>query len=185
MSILQKGTTNGVITDINGNYTLEIKGTASTTLSFSYIGMQSQQHEVNARTGTLNVRLVSDAALIDEVVVVAYGTRKKGTIAGAVATVKAEKMENVPAAGFDQSLQGQTPGLSVISNSGEPSKAAVFQIRGTNSINSGTAPLFILDGVPISSADFNTISPEDIESISVLKDASSTSIYGALSLIHI
>ena len=125
VSILQKGTTNGVITDINGNYTLEIKGTASTTLSFSYIGMQSQQHEVNARTGTLNVRLVSDAALIDEVVVVAYGTRKKGTIAGAVATVKAEKMENVPAAGFDQSLQGQTPGLSVISNSGEPSKAAV------------------------------------------------------------
>ena len=179
VSILQKGTTNGVITDINGNYTLEIKGTASTTLSFSYIGMQSQQHEVNARTGTLNVRLVSDAALIDEVVVVAYGTRKKGTIAGAVATVKAEKMENVPAAGFDQSLQGQTPGLSVISNSGEPSKAAVFQIRGTNSINSGTAPLFILDGVPISSADFNTISPGDIESISVLKDASSTSIYGA------
>ena len=85
----------------------------------------------------------------------------------------------MPAAGFDQSLQGQTPGLSVISNSGEPSKAAVFQIRGTNSINSGTSPLFILDGVPISSADFNTISPGDIESISVLKDASSTSIYGA------
>mgnify|MGYP000781076780 CR=1 FL=1 len=161
--VVEGSTSNGVITDINGNYTLEIKGTASTTLSFSYIGMQSQQHEVNARTGTLNVRLVSDAALIDEVVVVAYGTRKKGTIAGAVATVKAEKMENVPAAGFDQSLQGQTPGLSVISNSGEPSKAAVFQIRGTNSINSGTAPLFILDGVPISSADFNTISPGDIE----------------------
>ena len=179
VSILEKGTTNGVITDIDGNYTLEIKGTASATLLFSYIGMQSQAHEVSAKTGTLNVRLVSDAALIDEVVVVAYGTRKKGTIAGAVSTVKAEKLENVPAAGFDQSLQGQTPGLSVISSSGEPSKAAVFQIRGTNSINSGTSPLFILDGVPISSADFNTISPGDIESISVLKDASSTSIYGA------
>ena len=179
VTILEKGTTNGVITDIDGNYTLEIKGTASATLLFSYIGMQSQAHEVSAKTGTLNVRLVSDAALIDEVVVVAYGTRKKGTIAGAVSTVKAEKLENVPAAGFDQSLQGQTPGLSVISNSGEPSKAAVFQIRGTNSINSGTSPLFILDGVPISSADFNTISPGDIESISVLKDASSTSIYGA------
>lgn len=76
-------------------------------------------------------------------------------------------------------MQGQTPGLSVISNSGEPSKAAVFQIRGTNSINSGTSPLFILDGVPIASSDFNAISPGDIESISVLKDASSTSIYGA------
>lgn len=179
VSISEKGTSNGVITDIDGNYTLEIKGTGSATLLFSYIGMQSQQHEVNARTGTLNVRLVSDAALIDEVVVVAYGTRKKGTIAGAVSTVKAEKMENVPTAGFDQSLQGQTPGLTVISSSGEPSKAAVFQIRGTNSINSGTSPLFILDGMPISSSDFNTISPGDIESISVLKDASSTSIYGA------
>lgn len=179
VSVQEKGTTNGVITDIDGNYTLEIKGTASATLLFSYVGMQSQQHVVNARTGTLNIRLVSDAALIDEVVVVAYGTRKKGTIAGAVSTVKAEKMENVPAAGFDQSLQGQTPGLTVISNSGEPSKSAVFQLRGTNSINSGTSPLFILDGVPISSADFNTISPGDIESISVLKDASSTSIYGA------
>ena len=179
VSILQEGTTNGVVTDIDGNYSLEIKGTAKATLLFSYIGMQSQKHAVNAQTGTLNVHLVPDAELIDEVVVVAYGTRKKGTIAGSVGTVRSEKMENVPAAGFDQALQGQTPGLSVISNSGEPSKAAVFQIRGTNSINSGTSPLFILDGVPISSSDFNTISPGDIESISVLKDASSTSIYGA------
>ena len=102
VSVLEKGTTNGVITDIDGNYTLEIKGTASVTLLFSYVGMQSQQHVVNANTGTLNIRLLSDAALIDEVVVVAYGTRKKGTIVGAVSTVKAEKMENVPAAGFDQ-----------------------------------------------------------------------------------
>ena len=93
--------------------------------------------------------------------------------------MKNDKLENVPAPSFDQALQGQTTGLSVISNSGEPSKAATFQIRGTNSINSGTSPLFILDGVPISSSDFNTISPSDIESISVLKDASSTSIYGA------
>lgn len=116
---------------------------------------------------------------MDDVVVVAYGVRKKGTIAGSVSTVKNDKLENVPAPSFDQALQGQTTGLSVISNSGEPSKAATFQIRGTNSINSGTAPLFILDGVPISSSDFNTISPSDIESISVLKDASSTSIYGA------
>ena len=162
VSILQEGSTNGVVTDVDGNYSLEIKGTARATLLFSYIGMQSQKHEVSAKTGTLNVRLAPDAALIDEVVVVAYGVRKKGTIAGSVSTVKSEKMENVPAAGFDQALQGQTPGLSVISNSGEPSKAAVFQIRGTNSINSGTSPLFILDGVPISSSDFNTISPGDI-----------------------
>ena len=179
VAVMQEGTTNGVTTDFDGNYVMELKGTASTTLVFSYVGMKTQKHVVNAQTKVLNVVLTSDTELMDEVVVVAYGVRKKGTIAGSVSTVKAEKMENVPAAGFDQALQGQTPGLTVLSNSGEPSKAATFQIRGTNSINSGTSPLFILDGVPISSSDFNTISPSDIESISVLKDASSTSIYGA------
>ena len=149
------------------------------TLVFTYVGMKSQKHSVDASTAVLNVVMHADAEMMEEVVVVAYGVRKKGTIAGSVSTVKADKVENVPAAGFDQALQGQTPGLTVLSNSGEPSKAATFQIRGTNSINSGTAPLFILDGVPISSSDFNTISPSDIESVSVLKDASSTSIYGA------
>lgn len=178
VSILQKGTTNGVVTDIDGNYELQIQG-GEATLVFSYIGLQTEELKVNARTGVLNVAMEDDSHLMDDVVVVAYGVRKKGTIAGSVSTVKNDKLENVPAPSFDQALQGQTTGLSVISNSGEPSKAATFQIRGTNSINSGTAPLFILDGVPISSSDFNTISPSDIESISVLKDASSTSIYGA------
>lgn len=178
VSILQKGTTNGVVTDIDGNYELQIQG-GEATLVFSYIGLQTQELKVNARTGVLNVAMEDDSHLMDDVVVVAYGVRKKGTIAGSVSTVKNDKLENVPAPSFDQALQGQTTGLSVISNSGEPSKAATFQIRGTNSINSGTSPLFILDGVPISSSDFNTISPSDIESISVLKDASSTSIYGA------
>ena len=177
VSVLEKGTTNGVITDMNGNYSITVTKSPA-ILQFSYIGMKTMEKQVSAAT-RIDLKMESDAQIVEEVVVVAYGTRKKGTIAGAVSTVKAEKMENVPAAGFDQSLQGQTPGLTVISNSGEPSKAAVFQLRGTNSINSGTSPLFILDGVPISSADFNTISPGDIESISVLKDASSTSIYGA------
>ena len=169
---------NGAITDFDGNYTIELKGQTA-TLSFTYLGMKEQQHKVTAKTKRLNVEMLPDAQLMEEVVVVAYGVRKKGTIAGSVGTVKADKIAEVPAAGFDQALQGQTAGLTVLSNSGEPSKAATFQIRGTNSINSGTAPLFILDGVPISSADFNTISPSDIESVSVLKDASSTSIYGA------
>ena len=177
VSVLEKGTTNGVITDMNGNYSITVTKSPA-ILQFSYIGMKTMEKQVSAAT-RIDLKMESDAQMVEEVVVVAYGTRKKGTIAGAVSTVKAEKMENVPAAGFDQSLQGQTPGLTVISNSGEPSKAAVFQLRGTNSINSGTSLLFILDGVPISSADFNTISPGDIESISVLKDASSTSIYGA------
>ena len=170
--------TSGVTTDFDGNYSIELSGKEA-TLSFTYLGMQEQQHKVTAKTGKLDVEMLSDAQLMDEVVVVAYGVRKKGTIAGSVSTVKADKIAEIPAAGFDQALQGQSPGLMVLSNSGEPSKAATFQIRGTNSINSGTAPLFILDGVPISSSDFNTISPNDIESVSVLKDASSTSIYGA------
>ena len=179
VTVKQEGTGNGVVTDIDGNYSIEIKGATEGKLTFSYIGMAPQTHSVNTQTKTLNITLQPDSKMIDEVVVVAYGVRKKGTIAGSVSTVKSEKIENVPAASFDQALQGQSTGLQVISSSGEPSKAATFQIRGTNSINSGKSPLFILDGVPISSSDFNTLSPNDIESISVLKDASSTSIYGA------
>ena len=179
VTIKQEGTSNGVVTDIDGNYIIEIKGASKATLAYSYVGCLTQKHVVKEQTNTLNITLAPDSKMMDEVVVVAYGVRKKGTIAGSVSAVKAEKIENVPAASFDQALQGQSTGLQVIASSGEPSKAATFQIRGTNSINSGKAPLFILDGVPISSSDFNTLSPNDIESISVLKDASSTSIYGA------
>ena len=184
VSVVEKGTANGVITDIDGNYSITVSKSPA-TLQYSYVGMKTVEKLFTAAT-RYNVIMEPNTEMVDEVVVVAYGVRKKGTIAGSVSTVKAEKMENVPAAGFDQALQGQTPGLSVISNSGEPSKAAVFQIRGTNSINSGTSPLFILDGVPIASSDFNAISPGDIESISVLKDASSTSIYGAraINILH-
>ena len=177
VSVLEKGTTNGVITDMNGNYSITVTKSPA-ILQFSYIGMKTMEKQVSAAT-RMNLKMESDAQMVEEVVVVAYGVRKKGTIAGSVSTVKAEKMEDVPAPSFDQALQGQAPGLMVLSESGEPSKAATFRIRGTNSINSGKDPLFILDGVAISSSDFNTISPNDIESISVLKDASSTSIYGA------
>ena len=177
VSVLEKGTTNGVITDINGNYSITVTKSPA-TLQFSYVGMKTIDKQVTAST-RINLTMENDAQMVEEVVVVAYGVRKKGTIAGSVSTVKAEKMEDVPAPSFDQALQGQAPGLMVLSDSGEPSKAATFRIRGTNSINSGKDPLFILDGVAISSSDFNTISPNDIESISVLKDASSTSIYGA------
>ena len=173
------GPTSGVTTNVEGTYTITVA--QGTTLSYQYLGYQTVEWTVpdGVTEITHDVALEAAQFVADEIVVVAYGVRKKGTIAGSVSTVKAEKLEAVPAAGFDQALQGQSPGLMVLSNSGEPSKAATFQIRGTNSINSGTSPLFILDGVPISSSDFNAISPSDIESISVLKDASSSSIYGA------
>lgn len=117
--------------------------------------------------------------MVDEVVVVAYGVRKKGTTTGSMSVVKDKIMEAVPTPSFDQALQGQASGLQVLSSSGEPGAVANFKIRGINSINAGTEPLFILDGVAVSSEDFSAINPSDIESVSVLKDASSTSIYGA------
>ncbi len=179
VGIMQEGSFNGVATDIDGNYIIEVKDSKQATLVFKYMGMKTQKHVVTAETRILNVSLESEIKEINDVVIVGYGVRKKGTIAGSVATVGADDIENVPTAGFDQALQGKTPGMTVLSNSGEPSKPAVFQIRGMNSINSGTSPLFILDGVPITASDFNTISPADIESVTLLKDASSTSIYGA------
>lgn len=169
----------GVTTQIDGTYTIEAE--AGTVLTFQYIGYQTQTWNVptNVAEAQCNIALQADAQVVDDVVVIAYGTRKKGTVTGSVSTVKAAQVEKTPTAAFDQALQGQVAGLSVLSNTGEPSASAVMTIRGTNSINSGTAPLYILDGVPIAASDFNTINPADIESISVLKDASSTSIYGA------
>jgi TonB-linked SusC/RagA family outer membrane protein len=177
--MVSAGTSSSVLTGVDGSYT--IAATVGTQLSYQFFGYEDQAFIVpeGATAVNHNVELVSDVQLLDDVVVVAYGVRKKGTIAGSVTTVKSDKIENTPTASFDQALQGQTPGLTVISNSGEPSDPASFAIRGTNSINSGTSPLFILDGLPIASADFAAISPADIESITVLKDASATSIYGA------
>ena len=173
------GPTEGVSTRTDGSYTITVA--AGTKLSFQYVGYKPAEYTVPAGQAkvTFDLAMESDSQTLDDVVVIAYGVRKKGTIAGSVSTVKAEKIESTPAAAFDQALQGQVPGLTVLSNTGEPSAAAAMSIRGTNSINSGTSPLYILDGTAISSSDFNAINPADIESISVLKDASSTSIYGA------
>ena len=179
VAVVEMETMRGVTTMTDGTYTIE--ATEGNTLSFSFLGYEEVLCKVPAGERTFKFDLVMkpETEAIDDVVVIAYGVRKKGTITGSVSTVKMEKIEKTPTAAFDQALQGQVPGLSVMSNTGEPSAAAVMTIRGTNSINSGTAPLYILDGVPIASNDFNTINPADIESISVLKDASSTSIYGA------
>ncbi len=171
--------TDGVITDLDGFYTIETK--AGVTLTFQCTGFADVTYTVpsGSPSVTFDVEMENDSELLDETVVVAYGVRKKGTITGSVSTVKADAIADTPTAAFDQALQGQVPGLTVISASGEPSASATMQIRGTNSINSGTAPLYILDGVAISAGDFNSISPADIESLTVLRDASSTSIYGA------
>ncbi|MGN1046850.1 MAG: SusC/RagA family TonB-linked outer membrane protein [Candidatus Cryptobacteroides sp.] len=168
----------GVVTSLDGDYTIEVA--PGTELVFSSIGFLDEKVTVpQAETFRFDVAMKTESMKLDDVVVIAYGVRKKGTVAGSVSTVKSEKLESTPTAAFDQALQGQVAGLTVLSNTGEPSASATMTIRGTNSINSGTAPLYILDGVAISASDFNTINPADIESMSVLKDASSTSIYGA------
>ena len=172
------GAGNGVVTSLDGDYQIDVA--PGTELTFSSIGFLDAKVVVpQAATFTHNVQMQPESMKLDDVVVIAYGVRKKGTVAGSVSTVKSEKLENTPTAAFDQALQGQVAGLTVLSSTGEPSSSATMTIRGTNSINSGTAPLYILDGVAISASDFNTINPADIESMSVLKDASSTSIYGA------
>ena len=168
----------GVSADFDGNYSIEVA--PGTELTFTSIGFVDAKVTVpQGETFVYDVVLQVESMVLEDAVVIAYGVRKKGTIAGSVSTGKSDKLESVPTAAFDQALQGQVSGLTVLANSGEPSASASITIRGTNSINSGTAPLYILDGVAISASDFNTINPADIESMSVLKDASSTSIYGA------
>ncbi|MEG0993669.1 MAG: TonB-dependent receptor [Bacteroidales bacterium] len=176
VNVVVKGTTQGTVADWDGNFTIDApKGSV---LVFSYIGFIPKEVVVSNQT-TMNIVLEEDTQKLDEVVVVAYGVRKKGTVSGSVGVIKSDALENAPVASFDQALQGKATGLEVLANSGEPSAPATFKIRGVNSINAGTTPLFILDGIAVSANDFSAINPNDIENISVLKDASSTSIYGA------
>ncbi len=169
----------GVSTSVDGDY--EIEAEPGTKLVYSSIGFTDEEFVVPAGSQEVrhDVTMQVESTRLDDVVVIAYGVRKKGTITGSVATGKSETIESTPTPAFDQAMQGQVPGLMVLSNTGEPSASATMTIRGTNSINSGTAPLYILDGAAISASDFNTINPSDIESLTVLRDASSTSIYGA------
>ncbi len=169
----------GVSTSIDGDYSIDVA--PGTKLVFSSIGFLDEEYTVAQGSPEIrhDVVMQTESMRLDDVVVIAYGVRKKGTITGSVATIKSQAIESTPAPAFDQAMQGQVPGLMVLSNSGEPSTSAPMTIRGTNSINSGTEPLYILDGAAISASDFNTINPSDIESLTVLRDASSTSIYGA------
>ncbi len=169
-----------VITSDKGEYAINVApGTRLTVQYMGYLTFWWMVPADSPSSVTKNILMKRDLQVMDDVVVVAYGVRQKGTVAGSVSTLKGDKIGDAPTASFDQALQGSTPGLTVMASSGEPSAGATYAIRGTNSINSGTQPLFIMDGIPVSSSDFNAISPADIESITTLKDASSTSIYGA------
>ncbi len=168
----------GASTDFDGKFALMIPANTE-SLTIGFVGMTSQV--VKPVFGKpMRIVLKEDAELVDEVVVMGYGSAKKlGSVTGSVATINADKFENIPVANFTDALQGQVAGLSVLNSSGEPSASSSIRLRGVNSINAGVAPLFILDGSPISSDVFNSLNPADIASISVLKDASSTAIYGS------
>lgn len=166
----------GVSTNIDGEFTLLIP-TSVKQLRVSYVGFETQVVNVAPE---LTVKLKSSTNRLDEVVVTGYGSGKKlGSIVGSVAVVNSEAISNTPTTNFVDALQGQVAGLSIFSSTGDPSAMEnSIRVRGVNSLNSSLTPLFILDGAPVTQAVFNTLNPSDIESITVLKDAASTSIYG-------
>lgn len=175
-TVLNKTTGSGVAADMDGKFS--IKATKGDTLIISFIGYLTQKIVINTQK-ELVVSLVEESERIDDVVVIGYSTRKKGTLTGQVSTVDAKRLEMIPVPNFDQALQGQTPGMLVMSSSGAPGSSASVAIRGINSISAGTTPLYIMDGIPVGAGDFNALNSSDIESVTVLKDAASTAIYGA------
>lgn len=171
-NVVVKGTANGTITDVDGKFTLEVPDGA--VLQVTYIGYNGQEIPVGNQT-TFQIVLKENTQALDEVVVVGYGVQKKVNLTGSVATVETEKLENRPVSSISEGLQGTMPGVTVQRTSGEVGSNPSIRVRGFSSLNSGGA-LVIVDGVP---GNMNNISPNDIESISILKDAASSSIYGA------
>ncbi|MEQ8647823.1 MAG: TonB-dependent receptor [Cyclobacteriaceae bacterium] len=171
-SVIEQGTTNGTVTDIEGKFSLRVP--AEATLVVSFVGYQSMQVPLNGRT-QLDLKLQVDVSSLAEVVVVGYGTQEKVNLTGSVGVADGKVLQNRPIANVGEGLQGMVPNLNVNIRNGDPTQPIDFNIRGYESINGGN-PLILVDGVPM---DLNRINPADIESISVLKDASAAAIYGA------
>lgn len=173
VSVLEKGTTNGLITDIDGNYTIQVSNGA--TLEFSYVGYITVLKKVNGG-GTINVVLDEDTQSLDEVVVVGYGVQKKSSVTGAISQVKAEDLQNRTITTAQQALQGKTAGVQLLTSSAAPGSSGTIRVRGFSS-NDTSDPLYVVDG--LRTDDISNLDPNDIESIEVLKDAASAAIYGA------
>ena len=174
-SIVEKGnTTNGTITDLDGNFSLKVP--ANATVVISYIGMKTQEIAIKGKS-KIDVTLSDDAKALDEVVVIGYGTAKRKDITGSVASVNSETLAAIPVASATEALQGKMAGVQITTTEGSPDAQMSIRVRGGGSITQSNEPLFIVDGFPVES--ISDIPPTDIESIDVLKDASSTAIYGA------
>ncbi|CCG98162.1 TonB-dependent receptor plug [Fibrella aestuarina BUZ 2] len=174
VNIQIKGTARGTTSDANGAYRIEVPN-ANSVLIFSYIGYKRQEVTVGPRA-VINLSLEADASALDEVVVVGYGTQKRSSLTGAVSTVTPKELTALPVPSVAQALQGRVPGVSVVNNGG-PGSAPTVQIRGIGSINYASGPLYVIDGVP--TGDLTSFNNNDIESLEVLKDASSAAIYGS------
>ena len=175
-SVLVKGTSIGTVTDIDGNFTLPNVPMTAKHLVVSFIGLQTQEVTIKP---VMKIYLKNDSELLDEVVVVAYGAAKKSSLTGSVEIVKADELSRIPTTSVEQALQGKAAGVQVTATTGRPGAGANIKIRGTSSISAGTEPLYVVDGVPVSSTDFATVNSSDIEYMSILKDASATAIYGS------
>ncbi len=175
VNVVLKGTTQGTITLGDGTYSIDVPS-ADAVLLYSFIGYKQQEVPVNGKT-EINVALETEATQLDEVVAIGYGTVKKRDITGSVASVKGEDLQAIPVASPEQAIAGKLAGVQVLSTEGSPDAEIKIRVRGGGSITQDNTPLFIVDGFPVSS--ISDIAPSDIQSIDVLKDASSTAIYGS------
>jgi TonB-linked SusC/RagA family outer membrane protein len=174
VSVVVQGTTLGTVTDANGKYSIEVPSQTA-VLSFSYVGYQKQEVTVGANV-TIDIKLASETQKLDEVVVVGYGTLKKTSITGAISPISAKEITQLSVASVESALQGKAAGVSVVNN-GTPGSAPIVRIRGNGSISFAADPLYVIDGFP--TTDITAFDSKDIESVEVLKDASSASIYGS------
>lgn len=175
-SISIKGTSYGTISDMDGKFALDGLKRGS-VLVVSFVGLSSQEIVWNGQSA-LNVKLVSDTQDLDEIVVVAYGTAKKSSFTGSASVVKSDKLEKISGSGFVEALQGMSAGVNISNNVGTPGSDPRIQIRGISSMSGKSDPLYVVDGMPYDGA-LNSINPSDIESMTVLKDAAASSLYGS------
>lgn len=178
VNVLVKGTTAGTTTDVDGNYALTAPD-GKGTIVFSFIGYITKEEVIDSRS-TINVQMLPDVKSLSEVVVVGYGTQKKSDLTGAIATISSDRIKNKVAVSYGEALVGQMAGVQVQQTNGAPGNEGLsIRVRGTGSITAGMSPLYVIDGYPMEGSAFSLINPSDIESIQVLKDASSTAIYGS------
>lgn len=182
-SVVQKGTSNGIITDIDGNFTLNVP--SNSTIVISFVGYKTQEIPVAGKT-QINVTMKEDTEMLDEVVVVGYGQMKRSDLTGSVVSVNDQAIKKSVPTSIDQVLQGRAAGVQIQANSGTPGASTSIRIRGINSLNATNQPIFVIDGVVVDSATddensnpLSSINPSDIVSMDVLKDASATAIYGS------